>query len=321
MSEAALVLVAALLLDALLGDPEWLWRRLPHPITLIGHLIDYSDRHFNLPDTASSTRRRLGIMVLLLLMAGAIVFGMVLSFLLKILPFGWVVEVLIVAVFLAQHSLCQHVGRVARSFRDEGVSGARRSVAMIVGRDPEKLDEPGICRAAIESLAENFSDGVVAPAFWYLVAGVPGLLAYKVLNTADSMIGHRSERHAAFGWATARLDDLANLPASRLSAFLILLAASPHRWQDIVRALWRDAPNHRSPNAGWPEAAMGAGLGLALAGPRSYGTQQVEDAWMNAAGRRNASPEDIRKAVALCWRSFALLVLAVTLIAAGKLLF
>lgn len=321
MSEAALVLVAALLLDALLGDPEWLWRRLPHPITLIGHLIDYSDRQFNLPDTTSSTRRRLGVMVLLLLLAGAIVFGMVLSFLLKILPFGWVVEVLIVAIFLAQNSLCQHVGRVAHSFRDEGVSGARRSVAMIVGRDPEKLDEPGICRAAIESLAENFSDGVVAPAFWYLVAGVPGLLAYKVLNTADSMIGHRSERHAAFGWATARLDDLANLPASRLSAFLILLAASPRRWRDIVRALWHDAPNHRSPNAGWPEAAMGAGLGLALAGPRSYGTQQVEDAWMNAAGRRNASPEDIRKAVALCWRSFALLVLAVTLIAAGELLF
>lgn len=321
MSEAALVLLAALLLDALLGDPAWLWRRLPHPITLIGRLIDYSDRQFNLTDTAFGTRRRLGVMVLLLLLAGAIVTGMALSFLLKVLPFGWVVEILVVAVFLAQHSLCQHVGRVARSFRDEGLSGARRSVAMIVGRDPEKLDEPGICRAAIESLAENFSDGVVAPAFWYLLAGVPGLLAYKVLNTADSMIGHRSERHSAFGWATARLDDLANLPASRLSAFLILLATAPRRWQDTARALWHDAPNHRSPNAGWPEAAMGAGLGLALAGPRSYGPQQVEDAWMNAAGRRDASPEDIRKAVALCWRSFALLVLAVALIAIGELLF
>lgn len=321
MSEAALVLLAALLLDALLGDPEWLWRRLPHPITLIGRLIDYSDQQFNLTDTAFGTRRRLGVMVLLLLLAGAIVTGMALSFLLKVLPFGWVVEILVVAVFLAQHSLCQHVGRVARSFRNEGLSGARQSVAMIVGRDPEKLDEPGICRAAIESLAENFSDGVVAPAFWYLVAGVPGLLTYKVLNTADSMIGHRSERHAAFGWATARLDDLANLPASRLSAFLILLATPPRRWQDTVRALWHDAPNHRSPNAGWPEAAMGAGLGIALAGPRSYGTQQVEDAWMNAAGRRDASPENIRKAVALCWRGFALLVLAVALIAAGELLF
>ncbi|MFC4352764.1 adenosylcobinamide-phosphate synthase CbiB [Fodinicurvata halophila] len=321
MSEAALVLLAALLLDALLGDPEWLWRRLPHPITLIGRLIDYFDRQFNLTDTALGTRRRLGVMVLLLLLAGAIVAGLALSFLLKALPFGWVVEILVVAVFLAQRSLCQHVGRVARSFQEEGLSGARRSVALIVGRDPEKLDEPGICRAAIESLAENFSDGVVAPAFWYLVAGVPGLLAYKVLNTADSMIGHRSERHAAFGWATARLDDLANLPASRLSAFLILLTTAPHRWQDTVRALWHDAPNHRSPNAGWPEAAMGAGLSIALAGPRSYGTQQVEDAWMNAAGRRDASPEDIRRAVALCWRSFALLVLAVALIAAGDLLF
>lgn len=321
MADAALVLLAALVLDALIGDPDWLWRHLPHPITLFGRLIGHFDREFNLADATNGTRRRLGILVILLLLAGAVVCGMALAFLFKILPFGWVPETLLVAVFLAQRSLCQHVLSVAQGFHDNGLTGARRAVGMIVGRDPEKLDEPGVCRAAIESLAENFSDGVIAPAFWYLLAGLPGLLAYKVLNTADSMIGHRNESHAAFGWATARLDDLANLPASRLSALLILLASVPAGWHRIFRSIWQDAPKHRSPNAGWPEAAMGASLGLALAGPRSYGTQQVEDAWMNEKGRQAANPQDIRKAVALCWRSFVILLLLLALIAAGEMLF
>ncbi|WP_026988140.1 adenosylcobinamide-phosphate synthase CbiB [Fodinicurvata fenggangensis] len=320
MADVALILLAALVLDALVGDPDWLWRRLPHPITLIGRLIGHIDHQFNLPNAAFGTRRRLGVMVILLLLAAAAVCGMALAFLFKILPFGWIPETLLVAVFLAQRSLCQHVLSVAKGFRDDGLSGARQAVGMIVGRDPEQLDEAGVCRAAIESLAENFSDGVMAPAFWYLLAGLPGLLAYKLLNTADSMIGHRNERHAAFGWATARLDDLANLPAARLSALLILLASAPPSWHGILRSLWHDAPKHRSPNAGWPEAAMGASLGLALAGPRSYGSEQVEDAWMNATGRQAANSQDIQRAVALCWRSFFMLLLALALIAAGALL-
>lgn len=321
MADAALILLAALILDSLVGDPDWLWRRLPHPITLIGRLIGHIDHQFNLPDTAFGTRRRLGIMAILLLLAAVAVCGMALAFLFKVLPFGWIPETLLVAVFLAQRSLCQHVLNVAQGFRDKGLSGAQQAVGMIVGRDPEKLDEPGVCRAAVESLAENFSDGVVAPAFWYLLAGLPGLLVYKVLNTADSMIGHRNERHAAFGWATARLDDLANLPASRISALLILLASAPTRWRRILHGLWNDASKHRSPNAGWPEAAMGSSLGLALAGPRSYGSQQVEDAWMNAEGRKTANPQDIPNAVALCWRSFVILLFALALVVAGVMFF
>jgi adenosylcobinamide-phosphate synthase len=186
-----------------------------------------------------------------------------------------------------------------------------------VGRDPDALDEAGICRAAIESLAENFSDGVVAPAFWTAVGGLAGGVAYKAINTGDSMIGHRTARHRDFGYAVARLDDLVNLPASRLSALLIVAAAAvttnasaPEAW----KAVWRDARRHRSPNAGYPEAAMAGALGLALAGPRVYGGVTVNDALMGD-GRRDARPQDIRAALALYRRADAIFVLLVAVLA------
>jgi adenosylcobinamide-phosphate synthase len=194
------------------------------------------------------------------------------------------------------------------------------AVSRIVGRDPEALDEAGVCRAAIESTAENFSDGIVAPAFWYLIAGLPGILAYKAVNTADSMIGHRSDRYRAFGWAAARLDDLLNYIPARISGAL-LTAAAPAvggSAKGALNAMLRDARKHRSANAGWPEAAMAGALGLALAGPRIYASGRVEDAWMNASGRPNAKPSDIASAlrllVATCL-AHAFLVAVVGLIA------
>src|SRR5690606_13888364 len=203
---------------------------------------------------------------------------------------------------LAQRSLAEHVEAVAEALETGGLEAGRAAVSRIVGRDPARLDEAGVSRAAIESLAENFSDGVVAPAFWMAVAGLPGAAVYKAANTADSMIGHRTKRHGAFGWAAARFDDLINLPASRLTALLVVCAActlqgaSPRR---AMRAVWRDAGRHRSPNAGWPEAAMAGALGLALAGPRVYGGVAVEDAIMGEGGRREASSADIRRALQL----------------------
>src|SRR5438445_759899 len=178
----------------------------------------------------------------------------------------------------------------------------RVAVSRIVGRDPEALDRAAVCRAAIESLAENFSDGIVAPAFWIGVGGLAGGAAYKAANTADSMIGHRTPRHEAFGWAAARFDDWINLPASRLTALLIVMAAFLVRGADprnAWHAVWRDAKKHRSPNAGWPEAAMAGALGLALAGPRSYGGVLVEDVFMGEGGRRDADSIDIRRALKL----------------------
>jgi adenosylcobinamide-phosphate synthase len=206
---------------------------------------------------------------------------------------------LVASVFIAQRSLYQHVARVRAAFESGGSAAARRAVAMIVGRDPESLDQAGICRAAIESSAENFSDGVVAPALWFALFGLPGLLAYKAVNTADSMIGHRGERYEAFGWAAARLDDVLNFIPARLSGLIIALAV-PIAGGSIataLRVMMRDARMHRSPNAGWPESAMAAALGLALAGPRRYGATIVDDPFLNAAGRRDAEPADIARAL------------------------
>jgi adenosylcobinamide-phosphate synthase len=214
-------------------------------------------------------------------------------------PWALACLAVIASALVAQKSLDAHVSAVASALEKEGLDAGRRAVAAIVGRDPERLDAAGVARAAIESLAENFSDGVVAPLFWLTVAGLPGALVYKAINTADSMIGHKSERYRAFGWAAARTDDVANLPASRLAALWLCLAATvaPNAsFQGAARTVWRDARKHRSPNAGWPEAAMAGALGLRLAGPRVYGGETVIDQWMGS-GRAEAEAGDIRRAL------------------------
>jgi adenosylcobinamide-phosphate synthase len=216
-------------------------------------------------------------------------------------PFDLVVLGALAGTLLAQRSLYAHVGAVATALEQDGLEAGRRAVSMIVGRDPGSLDAHGVARAAIESLAENFSDGIVAPAFWLVLGGLPGIALYKTINTADSMIGHKSDRYLAFGWAAARLDDLVNLPASRLSALLLFSAAvlrSDASAKDSMRAVRRDARHHRSPNAGWPEAAMAGALGLKLAGPRVYDGVRVPDHWMGN-GRAQAGAEDIRRALRL----------------------
>jgi adenosylcobinamide-phosphate synthase len=208
---------------------------------------------------------------------------------------------LIASTLIAQRSLYQHVVRVRTAFADGGLAEARRAVSMIVGRDPDQLDEAGVCRAAIESCAENFSDGVVAPVFWLALLGLPGLIAYKAINTADSMIGHLSPRYASFGWAAARLDDLVNLIPARLSGLLVAAVApvAGGATATALKMMWRDAAKHRSPNAGWPESATAGALGLALAGPRRYGERVVDDAFLNAGARKEATAGDIGRALDL----------------------
>lgn len=311
------ILAAALLLDAVIGDPPWLWRRLPHPVALIGRLIAWLDRRLNHDGDAPARRRAMGIAatLLLVLLAGGLGWG--LSTLLRALPFGWVLEIAIAAIFLAQRSLHDHVVAVAAACELEGLEGGCRAVSMIVGRDPQSLDMAGVCRAAIESDAENYSDGVFAPAFWFALLGLPGILVYKAVNTADSMIGHRTARHEAFGWASARLDDVLNLVPARLCGALLALAApfGGGRIGAAWRSMLRDAPKHRSPNAGWPEAAMAGGLGLALAGPRQYHGTVVPDAWMGDGGRAEATPRDIRRALAVTSGAGLVLFLAITALA------
>ncbi|KQR68884.1 adenosylcobinamide-phosphate synthase CbiB [Rhizobium sp. Leaf341] len=298
------ILAAGLLLDRLVGDPDWLWRRLPHPVVLFGAAIGICERRMNRPDLAPAQGRFRGALAIAgLLVLSAAVGVLVHSALSRLGLVGAALEALIVAVFLAQKSLSDHVLRVVRGLRGGGLAGGRHAVSMIVGRDPQSLDEAGVCRAAIESLAENFSDGVVAPLLWYALGGLPGLLAYKMLNTADSMIGHKTERHLYFGWASARLDDLANLPAARLSMLLIAGGAwwrsSQRAGRDAVSVALRDQGLHRSPNSGWPEAAMAGALDLQLAGPRLYAGARVEEPMMNAAGRPHATADDILRGVSI----------------------
>jgi len=314
------LLLVALFADALIGDPPWLWRRIPHPVVVMGRLIGFLDNNLNRKTWPFATRRVAGIIALLVVVSAGAGLGVVLQLLLSDSIPGKFAELLIVTVLLAQRSLYEHVAGVKQAFDHGGLPAARMAVSRIVGRDPEALDEAGVCRAAIESTAENFSDGIVAPAFWYLFAGLPGILAYKAVNTADSMIGHRSERYRAFGWAAARFDDLLNYIPARISGVL-LTAAAPAvggNAKGTLRAMLCDARKHRSVNAGWPEAAMAGALGLALAGPRVYAGGRVEDAWMNASGRPNAKPSDIASAlrllVATCL-AHALLVAVVGLIA------
>jgi adenosylcobinamide-phosphate synthase len=266
-------------------------------------------------------RRTYGVVTLLVLLAVAILSGLVIAMLLdRVLP-GLVSLGLcgvLASSLLAQRSLDAHVLAVASALETDGVAAGHKAVAHIVGRDSRSLDEAAICRAAIESLAENFSDGVVAPLFWMAVAGLPGALAYKAVNTADSMIGHKNDRFGDFGWASARFDDLVNLPASRLSAVWLVLAAgllrlSPRR---ALATLRRDARHHRSPNAGWPEAAMAGALEIQLSGPRVYGGVPVDERWVGE-GRRDLGAADIRQALTLYRVACGLQIAVLAAIALG----
>jgi adenosylcobinamide-phosphate synthase len=297
----ALVLALALVLDALMGEPRWLWSRIPHPAVLMGRLIEAADQHLN----KAPYRRPKGMLVLLALVGGGILLGRLLE---DVLP--WPAEVLVAAILLAQRSLAEHVAAVATALR-QGLPQGRTAVSMIVGRDVSALDDEGVARAAIESAAENLSDGVVAPAFWLLVGGLPGLLVYKLINTADSTIGYRTPRHELFGWAAARADDLLNLIPARLTAILIALVGGGRRAWHVAR---RDARLHRSPNAGWPEAAMAASLGVKLAGPRVYHGRRSNDPFVHAEGARRADSSAIALAVTLLWRVWGVLTVGAFLL-------
>jgi adenosylcobinamide-phosphate synthase len=314
-SGRVLILIIAFGIEAMLAYPAAVFRAIGHPVSWIGALIAALDSALNRPHISFAARRAAGVATVLLLLAGSLAVGALLEMVGRDLPYlGFAIAVLVVATLIAVGNLDQHVRAVAATLRAEGLAGGRRSIAKIVGRDPDALDEAAVCRAAIESLAENASDGVTAPALWFLVGGLPGIIAYKAINTADSMIGHMSERHRAFGWAAARLDDLVNLPASRLTGLLFVAAAAmvpgasaPTAWQ----AYRRDARLHRSPNAGWPEAAMAGALGLRLAGPRVYGGVLVDDHWMGD-GRAEATAQDIDRALMIYRTAFggALLLVA-----------
>ncbi|MGV6811212.1 MAG: adenosylcobinamide-phosphate synthase CbiB [Brevirhabdus sp.] len=289
-----LILAAALALDAALGEPRLIWDRVPHPAVLMGRAVGWMDRRFN----KRQARRAKGTAALIALIGGALLVGLAM----QILP--WPLQAIAAAVLLAQRSLVDHVRNVAFNLRTSLEDG-RKAVSMIVGRDTSALDESGVARAAIESAAENLSDGVVAPALFLALFGLPGLLVYKMANTADSMIGYRTEQHAEFGWAAARFDDLLNLVPARLTWLMIFLT---HGYLAGWRSAAQDARRHRSPNAGWPEAAMARVLGVALSGPRSYHGTWTKDPFVNPYGRRDIGPLEVERSVNALWRVWVMLL-------------
>ncbi len=288
----AFLLVCALCLDAALGEPDWLWSRIRHPAVLMGNAIGWLDNRLNL----GAYRRLKGFATVLILVVAALILGRLLALL------GPIVEILVCAILLAQKSLITHVRAVGEGLLISLAEG-RAQVAMIVSRDTRDMTEAQVARSAIESAAENLSDGVIAPAFWFLVGGLPGLLVYKVVNTADSMIGYRNEKYRAFGWAAARLDDALNLIPARLTFVMIVaLSGQWSRWGEMVE----DARRHISPNAGWPEAAMARALDIALAGPRSYDGQMRDLAWVNGNARQDIDAAEVFRASNMLWQVWGL---------------
>ncbi len=298
----AAILFAALVIDAVFGEFGPLFRVIPHPVAVIGGLVGWFDRRLNREQRSESARRARGAVVVMLMVALAGVIGWGLSDLARMFPYGWVVELGAITLLVAQRSLFDHVRAVARALDREGLEGGRVAVARIVGRDPGGLDSHGVARASIESLAENFADGVVAPVFWYLTFGLLGLLVYKTVNTMDSMIGYRTPRHRAFGMVAARLDDVLNYIPARIAAAMIVVSSlfvPRGRPVAALRVMARDGGKHRSPNAGWPEAAMAGGLSVALAGPRSYDGALVDEPWVGGEFSAQTGSGDVRRALYL----------------------
>jgi len=309
-------MLIALAVDALIGWPDRLHARIGHPVTWLGALIDALDARWNRPGLAPRVARRRGRAAALVVIAAAVLPATAAAALLPGGVAGALLTGLLAWPLVAARSLDAHVAAVARPLAAGDTAEARRAVAMVVGRDPARLDRPGIARAALESLAENASDGVVAPLFWGLVLGLPGIAAYKAINTLDSMIGHRTERHLHFGRAAARIDDVANWLPARLTGLLI--AAAGRRPRAALAAMRADAPRHRSPNAGWPEAAMAGGLGVRLSGPRVYGDTVADEPWLNGAAP-DPTPAVLAAGLGRYRRAMALLAAALAALAFAPL--
>ncbi|MCA0996221.1 adenosylcobinamide-phosphate synthase CbiB [Alloyangia pacifica] len=302
----ALMMLGGMALDLLLGWPGWLYARIGHPVTWLGHAITALERRWN--HGARPRRLALGALAVALIVALAVLPALAIQSALPDSLAGSLIGAALAWPLIAMRAMHAHVAAVATPLARGDLAAARAAVAMIVGRDPAQLDAAGIARAATESLAENTSDGIIAPLFWGAIAGLPGIAGYKAINTLDSMIGHRNERFEAFGKAAARLDDVVNWLPARLTGALFAIASGRHALRGL-RVMWRDAPKHRSPNAGWPEGAMAAALNIRLSGPRVYGTRVAKEPWLNGSAPDPAAG-DLTRALRLYRRSMALCALA-----------
>lgn len=308
---AAALMLSAWAIELVLGWPDWLYKRLRHPVVWFGSLITILDKAFNQAQWPHRLRYFVGLVCTAVLIGAAVGFGIWITALLPNTWWGYGLEALFGASLIASRSLHAHVAAIAQPLAKGDTDAARGAVSMIVGRDPNALDEAGIARAGLESLAENTSDGVIAPIFWGALFGLPGLVGYKAINTLDSMIGHRNETYSAFGGVAARLDDVANFVPARITGFLFSAVSLN---SSAFKTMLRDARKHRSPNAGWPEAAMAGGLGVRLSGPRVYGHQVNKEPWLNAKAR-DPNAADLIRGLRRYWCALFVAAIFLTLIA------
>lgn len=323
MDLRALLLILAILLDWLISDPKRLYSHILHPVQYMGEVLSWIERRLN-KQTVSLTKQKLrGVFGLFFYLSIWLSVGIAISLICNVIGiWGMALEVLLAAILLSGRSLYEHVRDVNEALKFKTIEEARLSVGQIVGRDVTALDERGVARAAIESGAENLSDGFIAPVLFYFIAGLPGLIFYKAVNTADSMIGHKTQRFLGFGWAAARFDDLLNWVPARLTGFLIMIIAQ-FRYRnggEVFRVMMKDHSKHSSPNAGWPESAMAGALGIALAGPRVYFDVMKQDPWINAKGRLDTDAEDIWQALAVMKRAVFYTLPVIGLIGASQFL-
>jgi len=318
----AVILMIAMMLDWLCGDIRWLFKIIPHPVAIIGKIISFLEKKLNRDHRSEINRTLRGLVVVLFVVGLVTIIAQAIMIGITDLPFSWAIEAFIASILLAGRSLYNHVGAVGIAMKKGGLKKGREAVAHIVGRDPKLLDKHAVIRAAIESLSENFADGVIAPIFWYLLLGLPGLFAYKAINTLDSMIGYKTKRYKAFGLVAARLDDVANWVPARITGVLLIGAAfftpgaNPFR---ALKVMWKFADKHASPNAGWPEAAMAGAFDLALGGPRQYPGGVKDNVWIGD-GRARLMAKDIRKAGILYLIANLITILGLLIYVAPKLI-
>lgn len=309
MANEPLLLFFMIILDGITGEPAWIYRRIPHPVVLMGKLLSILEKTFNRASNMAVKGRMLGtlclMLYLVLICAVAHLIERTLYYYIGGL-YADIILILLASTLLAARSLHDHVQEVFVHLEKNHHDDAQTSLAKIVGRDVTKLDQAGMNRAVIETSAENFSDGFMAPCFWFLVLGFPGLVLYKAINTADSMIGHKNDRYLHFGWAAARLDDLANYIPARLTAAIFLICGLIKNRRSIItniKTCQQHASQHLSINAGWPECAMASILNVKLGGPRTYGDQKIAGVWLGI-GRERARLHDVKEALKMCLLSW-----------------
>ena len=311
--EIFLVIIIAVLVDAYAGDEHLLWRKVPHPIIYIGRYINFLDIEFNRKEFSDKSKFFNGFLVIFISVIGLYFLTRILEDLLLNNTFGYIILGFLVSILLSGKSLFSHVKSIYDDLMRDDIQSAKSNLSKIVSRDVDKLDESSITRGSIESLSENFCDGYISPIFWFLVLGFPGVVIYKFISTADSMIGYKNEKYIKFGKCAAKIDDIMNFVPARISSLFIVLATYllKENWKSAIQITKIDAKKSSSPNSGWPESSMAGALDIALGGSNYYENKFVNSEWINASAAKEIDSDHIIRALWIY--TFSIIIFIITL--------